>query len=184
MKRWIPMVIAALGAVLVVSLAWMSRGQIQPVEVGAPAPEISASDLEGTPRTLADYRGNVLLVNIWATWCTPCKAEMPSMQRLQEEVGTEDFQILAVSIDRAPPDHDPANPLDGKLQSFADSLGLTFTILHDPEDRISIDYRAAGVPASFVVDREGVLVEKISGPREWDSPQYVRRIRSVLEGEG
>jgi peroxiredoxin len=184
MKRWIPVGVAALGMGLVVFLAWSSRGEMQPVEVGASAPEISAFDLEGTPKTLADYRGDVLLVNIWATWCTPCKAEMPSMQRLQEEVGSDEFQILAVSIDRAPPDHDPTNPLEGKLQSFADSLELTFTILHDPEDRISIDYQAAGVPASFIVDREGMLVEKISGPREWDSPQYVQRIRSVLEGKG
>jgi peroxiredoxin len=106
------------------------------------------------------------------------------MQRLQEEVGDEGFQILAVSIDRAPPNHDPSNPLDGKLQSFADSLGLTFTILHDPEDRISIDYQAAGVPASFILGRDGILVEKIPGPLEWDAPENVLRIRSALEREG
>jgi peroxiredoxin len=184
MKRWTLFGASALGLGLVVLLAWLSREDVQPVEVGAPAPEISAFDLQGVSRSLEDYRGKTLLVNIWATWCTPCKAEMPSMQRLRDEVASEDFQILAVSIDRAPPGDDPTNPLDGRLRSFADSLGLTFTILHDPEDRISVDYRAAGVPASFIVDREGILVEKISGPREWDSPEHVRRIRAVLEGEG
>jgi len=151
--------------------------------VGGPAPEISAFDLQGVPKSLADYRGKTLLLNIWATWCTPCKAEMPSMQRLLEEIGSEDFQILAVSIDRPTQDHDQANPLDGKLQAFANSLGLTFTILHDPEDRISVTYQAAGVPASFIVDRDGVLVEMISGPREWDSRKNVELIRSVMENE-
>ena len=184
MKKLIPFGGAALVVALVVALAWVSRGSRQPVVVGAPAPEIEAVDLQGIQKSLEDFRGKTLLVNIWATWCTPCKAEMPSMQRLQETVGADEFQILAVSIDRAPPNDDPTNPLGGKLRSFADSLGLTFTILHDPEDRISIDYQAAGVPASFIVDRDGILVEKISGPREWDSPQNVQLIRSVLEGQG
>jgi peroxiredoxin len=184
MKKWVPFLAAGIGIGLVVILAWFSRGQIQPVEVGLPAPDISAFDLQGVPKSLADYRGQVLLLNIWATWCTPCKAEMPSMQRLYDQVQDDDFRVLAVSIDRPRSDHDPANPLGGELKAFADSLGLTFTILHDPEGEITTTYQAAGVPASFIVDRDGILVEKIPGPREWDSPRNVQRIRAVLAGEG
>jgi peroxiredoxin len=183
MKKWVPFLVAGIGIGLVVILAWFSRDQLQPVEVGSPAPEISTFDLQGAPRSLGDYRGQVLLLNIWATWCTPCKEEMPSMQRLYEEIQDDEFEVLAVSIDRPRSDHDPTNPLGGELKAFADSLGLTFTILHDPEGEITTTYQAAGVPASFIVDQEGILVEKIAGPREWDSPSNVRRIRAVLAGE-
>ena len=183
-KSWVPFAGAAVGVGLVVLLAWFTEGTLQPVEVGSPAPQISTFDLQGVPKSLDDYRGKVLLLNIWATWCTPCKEEMPSMQRLYAEVGSEDFEVLAVSIDRAPPDNESSDPLHGKLRTFVDSLGLTFTILHDPEGEISTTYQAAGVPASYILDREGILVEKIAGPREWDSPQNVERIRSVLAGEG
>jgi len=182
-KTWVPFVGAAIGVGLVVLLAWFTRNTLNPVEVGGPAPEISTFDLQGTPKSLADYRGKVLLLNIWATWCTPCKAEMPSMQRLYEEIGSEEFQVLAVSIDRAPQDYDPANPLDGKLKAFADSLGLTFSILHDPTGQITTTYQTVGVPESFVVDREGIIVEKIPGPRDWDAPRALELIRSVLSGE-
>jgi peroxiredoxin len=180
--KWGPVAGATIGVGLVVLLAWMNRDRVVPVVVGGVAPDISTYDLQGTPRSLADYRGKVVLLNIWATWCTPCKAEMPSMQRLYEEIQDEDFQVLAVSIDRAPSEDDPTNPLDGKLRSFADSLGLTFTILHDPSGEITTAYQSTGVPESFVLDRQGIIVERITGPRSWDDPQGIELIRSVLEG--
>ena len=102
------------------------------------------------------------------------------MQRLYEEVGDEGFQVLAVSIDRPPGDHDPTNPVGGKLEAFADSLGLTFPILHDPVGEIRVTYQTNGVPESFLIDRTGVIREKVSGPREWDSPANVQRIRDLL----
>lgn len=181
-KKWYPYLGAALGIGVVVLLAWFSKDTLMPVEVGGPAPQITTFDLTGTPRSLDDFQGDVILLNIWATWCTPCKAEMPSMQRLYEEVGPDGFQVVAVSIDRAPPDYDSANPLDGKLKAFADSLGLTFTILHDPSGAITTDYQTTGVPESFILDGDGIIVEKISGPRPWDEPEAVARVRSVLEG--
>lgn len=171
-----------LAAGLVVLMAWVNRDNLSPVVAGGPAPDFATYDLQGTPRSLEDYRGKVVLLNIWATWCTPCKEEMPSMQRLYEEIRDEEFQVLAVSIDRAPSDYDPKNPLDGKLRAFADSLGLTFTILHDPSGEITTTYQTTGVPESFVLDRDGIIFKKITGPMAWDAPQNVQFIERLLEG--
>ena len=183
MKKGSAFLYLAVAAVVagVVLFAYLTQDQLTPVVVGGPAPEISTFDLEGTPRTLGDYRGQVVLLNIWATWCSPCKEEMPSMQRLFDQVADEDFQVLAVSIDRPPGDHDPTNPVGGKLEAFADSLDLSFTILHDPAAEIRVSYQTAGVPESFLIDRMGVIRERISGPREWDSPANVQRIRELLD---
>jgi peroxiredoxin len=180
LREKLPYFAAVLVLGLVVALAWANRQDLRPVEVGGPAPEINARDLEGNPVSIVDYRGRVVLLNIWATWCTPCKEEMPSMQALYERLQGEDFEILAVSIDRAPADYDPSNPLGGKLRSFADSLGLTFTILHDPQGEITTAYQTTGVPESFILDREGVIAQRITGPRPWDSPRSKELVRSVL----
>jgi peroxiredoxin len=181
-RPWIPYGLAVVAAGVVVFLAWTSRDRLSPVEVGSPAPGFSAFDLEGNTVTLDDHRGKVLLVNLWATWCTPCKAEMPSMQRLYEEIQDDDFEILAVSIDQVTGDHEPGNPLGGKIEAFADSLNLTFPVLHDPEGGISVIYQASGVPESFVLDRDGILVRKVSGPTEWDADPNVELIRRLLGG--
>ena len=174
---------AALAAGLVALLARVNHDRLNPVVAGSSAPHFSAFDLEGTPISLDDYRGDVVLLNIWATWCAPCKEEMPSIQRLHEQVQDEDFHVLAVSIDQPTGDHDPANPLDGRLRVFAESLGLTFTILHDPSGEISTTYQTTGVPESFVVDREGIILKEITGPTAWDAPQNVQLIRRLLDEE-
>ncbi|MCJ7629155.1 MAG: redoxin domain-containing protein [Longimicrobiales bacterium] len=181
-KTWVFFAGILLAAGLVVLMAWVNRDSLNPVVAGGPAPDFATYDLQGTSRSLEDYRGKVVLLNIWATWCTPCKEEMPSMQRLYEEIRDEEFQVLAVSIDRAPSDYDPKNPLDGKLRAFADSLGLTFTILHDPSGEITTTYQTTGVPESFVLDRDGIIFKKITGPMAWDAPQNVQFIERLLEG--
>lgn len=181
-KPWILYAAAAGVASLVVFLAWANQDRLRPVEVGGPAPDFSAVDLSGTPRSLADYRGKVVLLNVWATWCAPCKEEMPSIQRLWESIEDNDFQVLAVSIDRAPENDDRTNPLGGKLRAYADSLGFTFTILHDPSGEISTIYQTTGVPESFVLDREGMIHRKITGPMAWDAPQNVQLIQRLLAG--
>ncbi len=183
LRKGLPYLGAALALCIVVVLAWINREGLRPVEVGGPAPEIAARDLLGNPVSLENQRGKVVLLNVWATWCTPCKAEMPSMQRLYENLKGEDFEILAVSIDRAPAGDDRTDPLGGKLRAFADSLGLAFPILHDPEGEITTTYRTTGVPESFIIDREGWIVERITGPRPWDQPQSQERIRSILARE-
>ncbi len=183
-RTWIFYAGGLLLAGLVVLAAWMSRDRLRPVVVGGPAPDFLAYDLRGTPVSLETYRGKVVLLNIWATWCAPCKREMPSLQRLYEQIGEDGFEVLAVSIDRAPANQDSANPLDGKLRAFADSLGLTFTLLHDPSGGISTTYRTTGVPESFVLDRQGAIAKKVTGPMEWDAPANADLIRRLLSGEG
>ena len=181
-RSWTPYAVAALAAVAVVLFAWVNRGRLSPVVPGKPAPEFSAFDLEGAPKTLADYGGKVLLLNIWATWCPPCQQEMPSMQRLREAVPDEDFAILAVSVDAPLGQRDLFGREGGDLRAFAENMGLTFRILHDPSGKIQETYQTTGVPESFVVDRDGVIKKKVAGPTEWDAPANVELIRRLLDG--
>ena len=181
-KQWTPYAVALIGAGLVVLVAWMSRGKLNPVIAGQEAPEFSALDVQGVSRSSDDYRGKVLLVNIWATWCETCKEEMPSMQRLFDQLGGDDFQILAVSVDAPIGQEDLRFGLPGGNPfAYADSLSLTFPILHDPSARIAQSYRITGVPESFVIDRDGVIIRKVSGPADWDASGYVELFGRLLE---
>ncbi len=179
---WIPYAVAALTAGLVVLLAWVNRDRLNPVGPGSDVPNFSAFDLEGTPKTLDDFREKVLLVNIWATWCPPCQQEMPSMQRLREAIPDEDFAILAISVDAPFGETDIFGREGGNLEAFALEKGLTFSILHDPTGKIQEAYQTTGVPESFVVGRDGVILKKVAGPTEWDAPAHVEFIQRLLGG--
>lgn len=146
----------------------------QPVEIGSLAPDFAFPDLNDIERKLSDYRGKVVFVNMWATWCPPCVYEMPSMQRLYDQLKGEDFEILAISIDAL-----------GKqvVEPFAKKHNLTFPILLDPTGKIKKLYRTTGIPESFIVDKNGVLVLKVIGPQEWDSEEALRFFRGLLKGK-
>ncbi|MDE3013867.1 MAG: redoxin domain-containing protein [Gemmatimonadota bacterium] len=163
-------------------VAWGTRGSRAFPVPGVPAPSFTATTLTGDTVTLEDYRGQVVLVNIWATWCAPCREEMPSMQRLYEDFTSRDepFTILAVSVDAPPGQRDAGGNLGGDLKAFADELGLTFPILHDPAGAIQRIYYTTGVPESFVVDREGIIRSRIAGATEWDAPQRKAAIAALL----
>ena len=173
------------GATLVL-VAWMGRESYRPVITGAPAPEFTVSTLEGETVTLADYADKVILLNIWATWCLPCREEMPSMQRLYESLkkhgGAEDFEILAVSIDAPIGEQDTSGNLGGDLRAFADEYDLTFPILHDPSGAIRRIYQTTGVPESFVIGKDGLIYKKVAGPTEWDLPVNQELVRRLLGG--
>lgn len=171
-------------ALLFVS-AWFMRGQFQPVIAGQPAPSFAAETLNAEPVALEDYDGKVLLVNIWATWCVPCLTEMPSMERLYREIGSEDFEILAVSVDVALGETDGrgnAGASKEKIGEFVDELGLTFEVLHQPSGIIQRDYQTTGVPESFIIDRDGVIFRRLAGSTVWDHPRYRELILDLLEG--
>jgi cytochrome c biogenesis protein CcmG/thiol:disulfide interchange protein DsbE len=169
--------------VLLLGAGWLVRDRFLPVEVGSAAPAFTATDLQGRPVSLADLKGQVVLLNVWATWCGPCRDEMPSMERLHRELGPQGLKIVAVSVDAAPGSVAPGGQAGGDVADFAKQLGLTFTIWHDPAGGIQRTYRTTGVPESFIIDRNGVIQKKVIGATEWDTGSHPELIRRLL-GEG
>jgi cytochrome c biogenesis protein CcmG, thiol:disulfide interchange protein DsbE len=143
------------------------------VEVGSRAPDLVATDLSGQRVSMEELRGSVVLLNVWATWCPPCRAEMPSMQRLYERFRDDEFHIVAVSID--------TEGSQAAVRQFTDSLGLEFSIWKDPRGLVQRVYRTTGVPESYLVDRDGRVVKKVIGATEWDSPAHVELVQRLLE---
>ncbi len=143
------------------------------VEVGRRAPEYRLVDLAtGDSVSLREhFAGQVTLVNVWATWCAPCRAEMPSMERTWQEFRGRGFRIAAVSVDAGNPD---------KVRAFADELGLTFDLLHDRSGLIQQEYRMIGVPQSFLLDRDGTIRFVALGEEHWDSAEHRGRIAALL----
>lgn len=179
----LPYGIAALAALLVLLAAWAGRDRFVPLGPGSRAPNFVAVDREGQEVGLTDYRGKVVLVNVWATWCRPCLQEMPSMQRLWQAQDPESFEILAVSIDARQGERDDAGRPGGDIWAFADNLGLTFTILHDPSGDIQRTYQTTGVPESFVIGPDGTIYKKVIGAMEWDAGPNRELIERLLEGD-
>jgi peroxiredoxin len=142
-----------------------------PIQPGVEAPDFTFSDLNGVKVSLAAYRGKVVMVNIWATWCPPCRQEMPSMQRLYEKFKGENFEILAVSIDS-----------EGReaVAPFMRKMNLTFPALLDPGETIRPLYGITGVPESFIIDKKGIVVEKIIGPANWATPEVFLFFKDLI----
>ena len=175
-----PYLWAMLGVAAVVTAAWVGRESYQPVITGSLAPDFAMTALDGSTETVEQYRGKVVLLNVWATWCAPCLEEMPSMQRLYEALEGTDFEILAVSIDARFGETDAAGRPGGDLAAFAADLGLTFPILHNPAGDIQRVYQTVGVPESFVIDKQGMIVRKVAGATAWDAPVNQELIRRLL----
>lgn len=165
---------------LLVGLGWRVRDRFQPVEVGTPAPDFAGYDLDGRPVSLGALRGQVILLNVWATWCPPCIEEMPSMQRLYERVGPEGLRVVAVSIDAAAGERDLFGRPGGDVRAFAQRLGVEFDLWRDPPGDIQRAYRTTGVPESFVIDRDGIIIKKVIGATDWDSETNVELMRRLL----
>jgi len=176
-----PYLWAIIAVFTVVTVAWIGRENYQPVITGSDAPEFTVLAMDGTAVRLSDFIGEkVLLVNVWATWCGPCLEEMPSMQRLYEAIDHEDFEILAVSVDARRGEVDSGGRPGGDLMAFADELGLTFPILHNPTGDIQRLYQTTGVPESFVIGKDGIIYKKIAGQTEWDTTVNEELIRRLL----
>lgn len=154
--------------------AYVLRDELFPVSVGSRAPAFTARrvDSSSAVHTLDDYRGKVIVLNIWATWCAPCIVEMPSFERLKRLVPDTGLAIVAVSID----------DLVGadSVRAFARGLGLTFDILLDSLHRTDRAYQTTGYPETFVIARDGTIRKKWIGPADWSSPANVALIRTLL----
>lgn len=158
-----------LGAAALVKYGPVPEG----AEVGKRAPDFEAVNLVSGDSVSfqRDYDGQVTLVNIWATWCAPCRAEMPAMEELYQAFKGEGFRIAAVSVDEGKPDD---------VMAFARELNLTFDILHDRDGAIQQRYMTTGVPESFLIDRNGVIVRKQLGEHPWSSPANRRIVEQLL----
>ena len=168
-------IVAVLGAALSVG-AWVMRDQLFPVEVGSRAPDFEARFVDGSQRvgTMADYRGKVVVLNIWATWCAPCVVEMPTFEKLRQLVPDSGLRIVAVSID----DYAGAD----SVLAFARNLRLGFDVLLDSLHRIDRDYLTTGYPETFVIARDGTIRKKWIGPADWASDDNIALIRELLGG--
>lgn len=139
-------------------------------EVGKIAPDFTLVDRQGKSWTLSQLKGQVVFVNFWATWCPPCRDEMPSMQRLFSMLPKDKFIMLAVLQN-----DDPA-----RADAFAAKLGITLPILFDQDKTVGPKYGLTGVPETFIVDKQGVIREKFIGPAHWDSPKYLKILEKYL----
>jgi peroxiredoxin len=145
------------------------------VVVGRAAPDFALPSLDGQVVRLSDYRGKVVFLNIWATWCGPCREEMPSMEKLYQEMKGEDFEILAVSIDALGA---------AAVKPFMAELKLTFPVLLDAQGAIRSLYNTTGVPETFILDRNGIVAAKVIGARNWASPDAVKAFKDLLQKPG
>lgn len=138
--------------------------------VGKPAPDFDTLDLDGKIWSLSKLKGKVVFINFWATWCSPCREEMPSMQRLYTKLPKDKFEMIALFNN----DKKPA------VRKFVSQLGLTFPILSDEHNFAGTKYGLTGLPETFIVDKQGVIREKIIGPAKWDSPENVEMLMRYI----
>jgi thiol-disulfide isomerase/thioredoxin len=135
-------------------------------------PDVSFVDGIDTVRTIKDFKGKVVLLNLWATWCAPCRKEMPSLDRLQAELGSDKFEVVAVSVDRS--------GATG-ARKFLESIGIKKLALYaEPTARLGSTLKAIGMPTTLLIDSEGREVGRLTGPAEWDSEDAKALIRSLL----
>lgn len=141
-----------------------------------PAPEpladVAFTDADGKPRTLADWKGRVVLLNLWATWCAPCRKEMPQLDNLQRELGSDKFEVVALSVDRT--------GVPGAKKFFDQIKVERLGLYADATARAGAALRAVGMPTTILIDRKGREIGRLIGPAEWDSADAKRLIQAAL----
>ena len=153
-------------------IARTADGALQPTLTGRTMPELHFLDARSTPRTMRDFHGKVVLLNIWATWCVPCRKEMPALDRLQQRLGGADFEVVALSIDNGGP---------AVVQRFYDEIGVhALPIYVDPMSEVTTKLRTLGVPTTLLLDRDGRELWRKTGPAEWDAEDIVTSLRARI----
>src|ERR1043165_9520957 len=169
------LLILAVGSAILIAvftLVWLQSAKYEPLAVGEPAPDFDLSDLNEKPDRLSDFRGKVVFLNFWATWCKPCREEMPSMEVLNKNFEKDGLVILAVSIDRVTTTKD--------IPPFVKGLNLTFPVLVDSWGRTDKPYKRMGVPETFIIDQEGIIREIVIGPRDWTRLDSLQTLTILL----
>ena len=168
----------SVGPVLVLSLALgaCAGAQARPPEVGEEAPAFTAVAMDGTEVLSEELRGAPYMLNVWATWCGPCRKEMPDLQELHDAYSDRGFQVVGVSVDN--------RSAGDAIRMFVDELDLDFPILHDPTAAVQDDYFLLGLPGTFLIDAEGTIVRKWTGPFQPLAEDVKRDVEAILEGGG
>ncbi|MEI6740026.1 MAG: TlpA disulfide reductase family protein [Gemmatimonadaceae bacterium] len=150
------------------------KDELTTVAIGSTAPDFSAKTLDLTPKvkTLADYKGQVVVLNIWATYCIPCRTEMPSIESVYQDLGRKGLKVVAVSVDQS--------NYEQQIRDFAKEYKLSFEILYDESGAIQSLYRTTGVPETFVIGRDGVIHKKWIGAEDWNSAGNRRLLEQLL----
>lgn len=176
-KRYLPLLFFVL-SILAAYVAVKGRppikhnSQRQQVSLFAGPPDIHFYDKSENKVTLEGFKGKVVLVNLWATWCEPCVAEMPSLNRLQGMMPEDQFKVVAISVDRSS---------RKKVKDFLQNNGLDNLDLYWDQDRqIPLKWKYEGLPTSFLINREGAIVAQYDGPYEWDEEPLMGEIRALL----
>lgn len=141
-----------------------------------PLADVNFVDGSGAPKTLKDFRGKTVLLNLWATWCAPCREEMPSLDRLQQAMGSDKFEVVALAVDRT--------GLEA-ARKFLDGIGVKSLALYaDPTTRSGSALRAIGMPTTILIDAEGREIGRLPGPATWDSEDAKRLVTEAIEAPG
>lgn len=169
--------LAAAVIVLGIGMSRLLRSEASAAGIGVKAPPFKAVTLDEPPieKSLADYRGTVVLLNIWATWCGPCRVEMPSIEQLHRTYAPRGLNVVAVSVDE--PGMAP------QIRSFKEEYGLTFEILHDPEGQlgnVGKAFQISGYPETVIIGRDGVIRRKLLGAHDWNSDDNRALIERLL----
>lgn len=150
-----------------------SQGSLALRQTPQIVPELSFLDGEGRQQSLSDFRGKMILLNIWATWCVPCREEMPALDRLQAKLGSPDFQVVPLSIDRGGL---------SKVKAFYKKLGLkSLGIFVDIQGQAASRLGAIGVPTTLLITPKGLEIGRLVGPAEWDSPGLLKSIQQQIQ---
>lgn len=156
-------------------LVGLNKGAMAPLLVRPKPltlPELTFAGPGGETKTLADFKGKIVLLNIWASWCVPCREEMPQLDKLQAELGAKDFDVVAVNIDRGGGD---------KAKKFLEETGATHLVPYaDPSGKLFAAAKAVGMPTTLLIDRDGKEIGRLVGPADWGSEDAKRLIEAAI----
>ncbi|PIV85131.1 MAG: thioredoxin [Nitrospirae bacterium CG17_big_fil_post_rev_8_21_14_2_50_50_9] len=169
-KKILIPILFLLGLLLIFMLQKHPGSDMVSIEPGKSAPDFMIKDLKGNAVRLSDFRGKLIFLNFWATWCPPCREEMPSIEDLYRSMQGRPFQILAASVDDDP----------SQVEGFRKFGGYTFPMFTDQRQEAAALYRTTGVPETFLIGPDGTLLYKVIGPRDWTDPQITGVFEQIL----